>query len=280
MAVDMLAVHGIGNFAHATEGAAAAALAVRWADALDVPPDTVAAAYYAHHLRFGYQGTGDDLDRLDAILGGEPRILLEALLVGHGGMLEPAQGRALAPLRQLASWFVARYGAEQAVVERYITPLLREVSLYFSITDPGRRQAVQSTIGAAVSLHRPRVVIAHSLGSVAAYETFWTYGRLGVELLLTIGSPLAFPDQVFDKLLPAPVGGRGRRPPGVRRWINIADPADLVALPRHLGARFDGVDVDQEVAAGAFFTHAAGAYLRTPELRGVIGDHLSVPRSE
>ncbi|MFD2353188.1 hypothetical protein ACFSTC_33720 [Nonomuraea ferruginea] len=36
---------------------------------------------------------------------------------------------------------------------------------------------------------------------------------------------------IFERLLPAPVNGRGERPKGVRRWVNIADKDDIAAIP-------------------------------------------------
>lgn len=274
MSVDILAVHGIWNFAHAVSDDAASDLARDWAKALGVAEDSVAAAYYADQLRLGYHSTDADLDALDAALSGVPRKLLTAWMRELGWIDTAAHGRALAPLRQLASWFVMRYGADQAVVQQYFAPLLKEVALYFDPAHPGRRQAVRTTIGSAISLHKPRVVIAHSLGSVATYEALWVYPRLPVELLVTIGSPLAFPDRIFPLLQPRPIAGHGERPPRVRRWVNIADPADLVALPRGLATYFYGVDQDLETAAGPLFTHKAKAYLETPTLRGVVLDHL------
>ncbi|MFD5750679.1 DAK2 domain-containing protein [Streptomyces sp. NPDC127033] len=62
---------------------------------------------------------------------------------------------------------------------------------------------------------------------------------LGVEVLVTVGSPLGVPGAVFDMLDPAPdTSGNGTRPPGIRHWANIAEAGDLVALPRRLGDRF------------------------------------------
>jgi hypothetical protein len=102
-------------------------------------------------------------------------------------------------------------------------------------------------------------------------------GRLlTVELLITItiGSPLGLPTVIFDNLNPSPVDGRGRKPPGVHRWVNIADPADLVALPRHLAPRFDGIDDHQEITAGAFFIHKTDRYLQTDAVRRAVCDQL------
>ena len=185
-----------------------------------------------------------------------------------------AQGPALAPARQLASWFVTRYGVDFPLANRFLAAFMSEVLLYFDPHPSPRRAAARLDVATAMSAHRPRIVIAHSLGSVVTYETLWAYPLLTVELLITIGSPLGLPTVIFDNLDPAPTGGRGRKPPGVNRWINIADPADLVALPRHLAPRFDGIDDDQEIAAGAFFTHKADRYLRTDAVRQAVRDQL------
>jgi hypothetical protein len=38
-----------------------------------------------------------------------------------------------------------------------------------------------------------------------------------------------------------PVNGRGQCPPAVRRWINISDNGDFIAIPRGLPRYFDGL---------------------------------------
>ncbi|MEU6072803.1 hypothetical protein [Micromonospora sp. NPDC047074] len=47
---------------------------------------------------------------------------------------------------------------------------------------------------------------------------------------MPLGSPLAMPHAVFPRLDPAPVAGLGSRLPNVKRWVNIADVGDLVAI--------------------------------------------------
>ena len=59
------------------------------------------------------------------------------------------------------------------------------------------------------------MLLAHSLGSVVAYETLWARPDLQIDLLITLGSPLGMPDVIFDQLDPAPIARRGQRPPGV-----------------------------------------------------------------
>lgn len=129
---------------------------------------------------------------------------------------------------------------------------------------------------AAIDLAR-QWAAALGVGSVATYEALWAYPRLAVELLITVGSPLAMPDRIFPRLQPAPIDNQGDRPPGARRWVNIPDPADLVALPRQLGTRFQRVASDLEAPAGPLFTHKASAYLSTEVLRGIVAQHLGSP---
>jgi hypothetical protein len=55
------------------------------------------------------------------------------------------------------------------VVRSLVTTFCREVHLYLS--DPARRAAVRATVADTIATHQPALVIAHSLGSVVAYET-------------------------------------------------------------------------------------------------------------
>lgn len=87
--------------------------------------------------------------------------------------------------------------------------------------------------------HRPQVVIVHSLGTVVTYEALHAHPELNVELLLTLGAPLAMPRAVFDRLNPHPTSSSaplGARPASLARWVNIADPGDPVAIPPSLHA--------------------------------------------
>lgn len=165
-----------------------------------------------------------------------------------------------------------RFDLSRQTVDRFVAAFLSEVSQYLDLQDSGPRQAVRSVVGAAISTHQPRVVVAHSLGSVVAYETLWAYPRLKVDVLVTVGSPLAIPGRVFPVLQPTPVDGRGRKPPGVRKWVNFSDVGDAVAVPKNLAKYFEGVDEDTNIATGMFWTHEVSHYLRNPQVRaGILG---------
>jgi cupin superfamily acireductone dioxygenase involved in methionine salvage len=50
----------------------------------------------------------------------------------------------------------------------------------------------------------------------------------------------------------------------VRRWINIADPGDIIAIPTGLAHYFQGIDTDLTTPIGVFNTHKVTGYLACP----------------
>jgi hypothetical protein len=99
------------------------------------------------------------------------------------------------------------------------------------LTEPAVRSAAINTV-----LHHvdpdTRAIVAHSLGSVVAYEALRARQQ-PLPLLITLGSPLGLHS----------VTRRLQRPPaypiGLKRWINLVDRDDLVAARPHLTKTFD-----------------------------------------
>ncbi|MFD8967973.1 hypothetical protein ACFV0C_23770 [Streptomyces sp. NPDC059568] len=58
----------------------------------------------------------------------------------------------------------------------------------------------------------PLVIVAHSLGSVIAYEALCAHPDWPDLTLVTLGSPLAVRGVVFDRLAPPPPAGRPAGP--------------------------------------------------------------------
>jgi hypothetical protein len=87
------------------------------------------------------------------------------------------------------------------------------------------------------------LVIAHSLGSIIAYDTLWKFSRTAeyrdgfedksVDLLITIGSPLG-DETVKGRLRGSSQRGPRRYPGNVRRWINIAAEDDFISHDQRL----------------------------------------------
>jgi pimeloyl-ACP methyl ester carboxylesterase len=185
------------------------------------------------------------------------------------------EGYGTLPVRQAMQWLAERTGFDSRLVRWFTARFFTDVSTYFD--EPRRRQEVQDTLSRTIAENCPRVVIAHSFGSVVAYEALWRDGP-DIELLITLGSPLGMPGVVFERLLPQPAEGRGLRPKHVLRWVNIADPGDLIALPRGLGRKFDGLAVDLEPVIGAFEFHRVARYLATLATREQVSEALRTAR--
>ncbi|MFF7733229.1 hypothetical protein [Streptomyces sp. NPDC007984] len=286
-------VHGVGNLVRGASPEQAAEMkAVAAADRLrkglsaaglaHVPLPELVMAYYAHQLADDYRperqsaGTGA-LGDLTAAQEGEAWEWLAA-----AGVTAPSEGQAgmLSPLR----WAVSRLVQQRAgdaptaarkrlaeLLSRLVVATLQDTDAYTS--RPARRTAVQETVARAVREHGARVVVAHSLGSVVAYETLHARPDLEIDLLLTLGSPLGLP-AVMRKLDPEPVDGRGARPPGVRHWVNIADVGDLVAVPRELGGAFP-VDTHASTDIGVFDPHTLGGYLAAGPTAAALAPHCT-----
>lgn len=227
-------MHGTGAYTYLnTEGtveAAAQRLAAEWSALLGGQPVTM--SFYAHHLHRGVRQGADELT------AGERRLLIEWVDQLHKRRavpMGPSQDRGRA--RQAGEWLASTKGP--AARDRALE-FVRETAVYFD--SPARRERAREEVAATIAREGPTTVVAHSLGSVIAYEALWAHPELEVDLLITTGSPLAL-DPIFERL----GFGRGAKPPGVREWINLSDPEDIVAFPVDLRDRFDGVDVQDRV---------------------------------
>ncbi len=103
-----------------------------------------------------------------------------------------------------------------------IEAFLRSVYLYTNRA--GVRDQIDGIVKAALT-EEPTVVVAHSLGSVVAYNVLRTDTRkLRVPLLVTVGCPLSI-RAIRDQLVPI-----GFPKPAVETWNNAFDLRDIVAL--------------------------------------------------
>jgi hypothetical protein len=104
----------------------------------------------------------------------------------------------------------------------WIERFMRDVYLY---TNRGGVRAEIDAIVAPSLTEEPAVVVAHSLGSVVAYNILRTDRRsLHVPVLVTVGCPLAI-RAIRGQFVPL------RFPrPSVNSWSNAFDPRDIVAL--------------------------------------------------
>ncbi|WP_439679379.1 hypothetical protein [Embleya sp. MST-111070] len=276
----VVGVHGIGNLRRGeTPEQAARTLGRIWQNHLATalrragdggPPPEVSVAYYADLLRKpGRQGAGDDLDDLDPAEAEFARQWMDAFDLPTG----VAAGRSTIEVRQAAETLARMRGLGAPATRWFVALLCREVPAYLKDPHSAARAAARTRVTDAVETTGARAVIAHSLGSVVAYEALWARPDLPVDLLVTLGSPLALPHAVLPRLQPALVDGRGARPPGVARWVNLADPGDIVAIPKGgIGRTFTGVDTDEHTLIHTFDFHLAKNYLAHPRLGEILRD--------
>jgi hypothetical protein len=277
----IVGVHGVGNY-RAGEPADVASqhLAAVWrkhlrrgplgglADSFDLE-----VAYYADQLRVpGRQGGDGGLDDIEPDAEELIRQWFSALSVPSAVGMGPGTW----PLRQAIAWIAERRHLAPRMVELFISRFFSEVAGYLRGGADSPRTHARDEVARALRSRPTTIVLAHSLGSVVTYEALWAHPELDVELLVTLGSPLALPGAVFPRLLPAPETDRGRRPPGVRRWINLADPGDLVALPPYgLSQRFVDVDADEHNIIHAFDFHLVANYLACRRLAETLRDYVT-----
>jgi hypothetical protein len=154
------------------------------------------------------------------------------------------------------------------LAERALIYDLRQVRRY--LREPAIRREACARVQRAISPDT-RVIVAHSLGSVVAYEALCAHPDSPVRVLVTLGSPLGIRNLIFEALDPAPCDGTGVWPTNIQHWVNIADGGDVVALVKALGSRFGHGVVDHLIDNGAK-AHDATRYLTTQE----VGDAVAI----
>lgn len=146
------------------------------------------------------------------------------------------------------------------VSDRMLIFALRQVRRY--LTEPELRAAARQRVAEQIG-DDTKVLVAHSLGSVVAYETLCAHPEWQPIDLVTVGSPLGLRGIVFDRLAPAPADGLGAWPGAVRHWTNITDRGDIVALADRLRDRFGERVTDEEINNGTRM-HDFARYLSAP----------------
>ncbi|WP_030733038.1 alpha/beta hydrolase [Streptomyces sp. NRRL S-237] len=145
---------------------------------------------------------------------------------------------------------------------RAVVSDLKQVRAY--LTDQKTRERARGRVMDRIGPDT-RVVIAHSLGSVVAYEALCALPGHGVRALVTIGSPLGMRNLVVDRLQPAPAregkAVRGAWPGGDKlTWTNLAGAGDVVALVKDLRPVF-GDRLRSAVLSNGTHAHDATSYL-------------------
>lgn len=116
-----------------------------------------------------------------------------------------------------------------------------------AVVDPLTQRLVQYELERAAWQSDGLVVIAHSLGTVLAWQAL-TELATDVRLFVTIGSPLWMP-----------IWGCEQKPFGVHRWVNVFSPLDFFVGRKPIAA------ADRNISA--FCRHEAVRYLGSAPFR-------------
>jgi len=285
----VVAVHGINNtysgpLQMAAEWVPALLDGVDLADTAEhlVPAD-VCCAFYGDVFRRPGRALGGG----DAVMLGpdgiredtEAELLLawwQAAAESDPGVVPPGT-RTLGPVRGIQVALAALAGSRflAGTTERLLIAWLAQVRAYF--TDAAVREEIQRRFCAAIGPDT-EVVVAHSLGSVVAYEGLCAHPEWRIKTLVTLGSPLAIRNVILDRLHQVGRIWRATWPPSLTSWANIADRADFVSLEKRLRPVFgDGV-TDTEISNGARM-HQVARYLTSSETGAAIAGAVSGRRA-
>ena len=151
--------------------------------------------------------------------------------------------------------------------------------LYRYYKEDSIRNELRGRLRGAILDNRDKrlMLVAHSMGTIIAYDVLRELGRvdptLSIEHFVTIGSPLGLP---HVKHMIAKESPFIRTPSIVKRWSNLADRRDPVALDTHLSDDYEenyaGVKVKDDLVMNDWggINHKSYGYLRTPEFSDLL----------
>jgi hypothetical protein len=256
----VVAVHGIGNTysgADLLESGWRAALLSSVALAGgrgELAPDDIECVFYGQVFRPPGRLLGDDAPSYET---SDVEEGLEAELLGAWWAAAAESDPAVVPpdARTLGIRSSVQSALDALLSSRFAGRISESTLIFWPkqvkayLADPRIRSEIQDLFAKAI---RPdtKVVVAHSLGSVIAYEVLRSpVHDLGGEVstLVTLGSPLGV-RPVQERVAPDRTW-----PPGVAAWTNISDPLDFVAAVKKLrpifGGPLDDISVDNGLQA-------------------------------
>jgi hypothetical protein len=235
--------------------------------------------------------------------GGEEKAFIEAMIANYGldhpdeseapaDTSSPAQpvGEVEAEVRLTAAAALEAVPLPWFIKRPMMRVLLRDVHHYLFNTShsprPGSKFKVRDEVrGRFVSDlgavdNGPHVVVAHSLGTVIAYDCLKRVADCKkIDLLVTLGTPLGL-SEVQDKLKPEWSKDDGF-PDGLPRWVNVVDRLDPVCaadpkIANDYQHKKQAVVVDEVVSNGGVMRHPPDKYFRQPVVQAAIKEGLGL----
>lgn len=176
-------------------------------------------------------------------------------------------------------------------LELHLRDLHRYVQNKNGAADAARNK-LKSVLNKAAAAKRPVLLLAHSMGSVIAYDALWqlsqeTGHEPRVHLLVTMGSPLG--QKLIQRRLLS--SKEQRYPQNIGDWVNLAAIGELTAIDMKLKGDFGEMvelglvaDIDDREMYnyyhmhGTLNVHAEYGYLVNEVTASVVSDWLSARR--
>jgi subtilisin family serine protease len=201
----------------------------------------------------------DILDRMDA--HDAPRAARGSSAAGMTGLILPLPG----PLRR---W----------ITRKLTRAFARDVNDFLFVE--ARREVMRRSLQERLeSGGGPFVVIAHSQGSMIAYDVLSKMTGIEVPLLVTIGSPLGI-QEVQDELERFQKVKKLAVPACVGRWLNVCDTRDPVAADEELANDFEPKHSIQDEKVlnldAPAHPHSGSGYLRTDVVRHAVREAVRI----
>lgn len=193
------------------------------------------------------------------------------------GWWDEIRARAGDFLARPLDWSKQHFGVDE-IADAVLRKKLKDLARYYD--EATVRKELRKRLRAAVLGNKGKrtMVIAHSMGSIIAYDVLRALGRedpsLAIDHFITIGSP-----HVKHKIQQE--NDRVRTPTIVNKWTNFADRRDPVAVDVHLASDYRpndrGVRVKDDLVINSYASpkgkpnyHKSYGYLRAPELSRLI----------
>lgn len=144
----------------------------------------------------------------------------------------------------------------EEIGKEVLRQLVHQLGRYFA--DEDIRETIRSRLRDVIT-PKTRVIVAHSMGTVVAYEELAAHPEWNVNALVTLGSPLGG-EFVFPRLRPSPVNGVGGWPGSVKWWTNVVALDDSVVRVSDLSERF-GYRLANSMIDNGHRAHDAEPYL-------------------
>ncbi len=191
------------------------------------------------------------------------------------------------------------YNRFERLAEKFVEKRFQDLHLYLTgaygygeAAEGPVREVIAERFIRMLQRHRRDSIclVAHSMGSIIAYDMLYHHPELpAIDLLITIGSPLAQPLLMAKLTDVNPVFEKIKTPDAVKRWVNFSDLYDLVAVNYNLRDDYApnaaGVLPEDFIVHNTYTwegepnPHHSFGYLQTPECGRVLYEFLTAGRS-